>query len=431
MVNLEAMTDKEQLLHYVWKCRLLPACSLVTVDGQKIEVIDTGIHNMDAGPDFFNAKIRIAATLWVGNVEIHRTSADWVKHGHHLDKAYNSVILHLSEKVDRVVVNERGQTIPQCEMTVPENVRRNADYLLYSDSPLPCKSHLSSLPGVIIHAYLSQLSMERLERKVNDIFRHLDRFRNSWDDVFYVLLTRNFGFGLNAEVFEKMALSLPFTYIRKQSDNLFQVEALLFGQAGMLEDPHLNDTYYQQLRAEYHFLQSKYTLKNREGYLFKKMRVRPSSSPHLRIAQLAALLQNGDRLFSSILEQEEYGQWIALFQAEPSCYWHTHYSFGKEAPKAEKPIGEASLNIILINTVAPLLFAYGKRTASERFCERAVKLLESLKPERNKIIGEFSGAGVTPQNALDSQALIQLRKEYCDQRKCLYCRIGHTILSSR
>ena len=425
------MTNKEQLLHYVWKCRLFPAGSLATVDGQKIEVIDTGIHNMDAGPDFFNAKIRIADTLWAGNVEIHRTSADWVRHGHHMDKAYNSVILHLSEKVDRVVVNERGEAIPQCEITVPVNVRRNADYLLYSDSPLPCKNDIHSLHGVVINAYLTQLSLERLERKVNDIFRHLDRFSNSWDDVFYVLLTRNFGFGLNAEVFENMALSLPFTYIQKQSDNLFQVEALLFGQAGMLEDDTMNDNYYQQLQKEYLFFKSKYTLRNKEGFLFKKMRVRPLSSRYLRIAQLAALLQKSGRLFSSILETEEYRQWMILFQAAPSFYWQTHYSFGKETPKAEKKIGEASLNIILINTVAPLLFAYGKRTASERYCDRAVRLLGSLKPERNKIVAEFMAAGITPANALDSQALIQLRKEYCDKRKCLYCRIGHTILSSR
>lgn len=425
------MTNKEQLLHYVWKCRLLPPDTLATVDGQKIEVIDTGMHNMDAGPDFFNAKIKIGDNLWAGNVEIHRTSADWVKHGHHKDKAYNSVILHLSEKVDREVINERGEPIPQCEIAVPEDIRRNADYLLYSDSPLPCKNDLSALPGAIISSYLDLLSLERLERKTNDVFRHLNRFCNSWDEVFYVLLTRNFGFGLNADEFEKLALSLPFTYIQKQSDNLFQVEALLFGQAGMLEEDNINDDYYRRLQKEYLFLKSKYTLKNREGFLFKKMRARPRSSPHLRIAQLAALLQQSGRLFSFILEKEAFQQWIPFFQTTPSSYWQTHYSFGKEAPKADKQLGETSIQIILINTVAPLLFAYGKKIANDLYCERAIKLLASLKPERNNIVAEFTTAGVIPMNALDSQAMIQLRKEYCDKRKCLYCRIGHIILSSR
>jgi len=425
------MAYKEQLLHYVWKWRLFSPDSLETVDGQKIEVIDPGMHNTDAGPDFFNAKIKIGDKLWAGNVEIHCTSADWVKHGHHNDKAYNSVILHLSEKVNREVMNENGQQIPQCEIVVPESVRKNADYLLYSDTPLPCKNELSSLPKAKISSYLCLLSLERLERKVNDIFRHLDRFGNSWDEVLYVLLTRNFGFGLNSNEFESLALSLPFIYIQKQSDNLFQVEALMFGQAGMLEDTTLHDEHYMRLQKEYRFLKSKYGLRNREGFLVKKMRVRPLSSPHLRIAQLAALLQKSGRLFSSILEKEDYHQLFTLFQTGPSLYWQTHYSFGKKSPKACKQLGEASFNIILINTVAPLLFAYGKKTATDLYCDRAVRLLESLKPERNSIVAEFSAAGVIPANASDSQALIQLRKEYCDKRKCLHCRIGHTILSFR
>jgi hypothetical protein len=424
------MTHREQLLHYVWKWRLFPHGSLETVEGHKIEVIDPGMHNTDAGPDFFNAKIRIGDKLWAGNVEIHRTSADWVNHGHHTDKAYNSVILHVSEIVNREVVNEKRQQIPQCEIVVPENVSRNADYLLYSDTPIPCKNNLSSLPVTTISSYLSLLSLERLERKVNDIFRHLDRFGNSWDEVFYVLLSRNFGFGLNADEFENLALSLPFNYILKQSDNLFQVEALLFGQAGMLEDTTLNDEYFIGLQKEYLFLKSKYALKNREEFLFKKMRVRPRSSPHLRIAQLAALLQKSGRLFSLILEKEENRQWISLFQTEPSLYWQSHYSFGSKSPNIGKRLGEASVGIILINTVAPLLFAYGRKRGGDLYCDRALRLLESLKPERNSIVAEFSAAGITPVNASQSQALIQLRKEYCDKRKCLYCHIGHTILSS-
>jgi len=425
------MTNKEQLLHYVWKYRLFPPGSLETVDGQKIEVIDPGMHNRDAGPDFFNAKVKIGNKLWAGNVEIHCTSADWEKHGHHTDKAYNSVILHLSEKVNRAIVNEKGQQITQCALVVPENVSRNADYLLYSDNPLPCGNHLFVLPKVLINSYLSTLSLERLERKTNDIFRHLDRFGNSWDDVSYVLLSRNFGFGLNSDEFEALALSLPFNYIQKHSDNLLQVEALLFGQSGLLEDTTENDPYYGRLQREYQFLKSKYTLVNREAFHFKKMRVRPLSSPYLRIAQLAALLQKSGRLFSTILEDADYLHLRNAFQTEPSSYWQTHYSFGKESPKATKQLGDASLDILLINTVAPLLFSYGKKTDAAVYCDRAIHMLETVKPERNAIVNQFFEAGIIPENAFDTQALIQLRKEYCDKRKCLFCSIGHAILSNR
>lgn len=424
------MTTKEQLLHYVWKFRLYPPASLTTGEGEMVEVLDPGIHNSDAGPDFFNAKIKIGEDLWAGNVEIHCSSIDWVKHGHHHDKAYNSVILHLSEKVNAVVCNEKGMQIPQCVLMIPDHIRRNADYLLYSNMQIPCKPLLSSLPLPLIHNWLEVLSVERMERKTNDIFTHLSRYNHSWDEVFYVLLSRNFGFGLNAEEFESLALSLPFNYILKHSNDLFQVEALLFGQAGMLANNRLKDEYYNRLQKEYAFLKAKYGLESIEGFRFKNMRVRPLSSPQIRVAQLAALLQQSGRIFSRILENNEIQQLRLLFQTMPSDYWKTHYSFVKTSPSAGKPLGTSSLDILLINTVAPLLFAYGKKTDTEVYCQRALQILETLKPEKNSIVNDFSDAGIIARHALDSQALIQLRKAYCDTRKCLYCRIGHKLLIS-
>jgi len=246
-----------------------------------------------------------------------------------------------------------------------------------------------------------------------------------------VILTRNFGFGLNSDEFERLALSLPFSYIQKHSDDLFQVEALMFGQAGMLEDKTVIDEYYTQLQEEYGFLKAKYSLKNIDGFLFKKLRVRPQSFPQVRIAQLAAILQKSGRLFSTILEKEDYHQFLSHFRTEPSAYWQHHYSFGKESGKSSKKLGFPSLNTLLVNTVAPILFAYGKKTSTEKYGDRAVRILESVKPERNAIVNEFEEAGLIPKNAFDTQALIQLRKEYCDKRKCLYCRIGYSILSSR
>ena len=449
------MPYKEELLHYIWKFRLYPHDSLVTTDGEGIEVIDPGMHNLHAGPDFFNAKIRIGDKMWAGDVEIHRSSDEWERHGHHTDKAYNSVILHLSENVNRMIINQRGQQIPQSTLAVPARIRKNADYLIYSNSSLPCRDYLPSLPEVVVRSFLNTLAIERLERKTNDIYTHLKHFKESWDEVFYVLLTRNFGFGLNSDVFERLALSLPFKYIRRHGDNLFQVEALLFGQAGLLEGPGdrrdrgdgetgrsgddgvdaqtgrtrgEGEDYFLQLQHEYRFLKRKYSLTPLEGYLFKRMRTRPHSFPEMRIAQLAALLQSSERLFSLVLERERVDDWMSLFFISPSPFWQTHYSFGKQSPESSGQLGSASRQILLINSVAPVLFAYGKRTAVEGYCDKAIHLLESLKPERNVIVSEFREAGVISRNAFDTQALIQLRRAYCDTRKCLFCRIGHTLL---
>lgn len=424
------MTDKEQLLHYVWKFRLYQPGELTTTDGKRIDVIDPGIQNMDAGPDFFNAKIRIGDTIWAGNVEIHRSSDEWEKHKHSRDKAYNSVILHVAENINRDVVNEGGQSIPQCRIFVPGKVQRSAGYLLYNDGNIPCKKHLSGVPEDLIGSFLNVLSVERLERKVSDIFTHLSRFNNSWDETFYVLLSRNFGFGLNSDEFERLALSLPYSYIQKHSDDLFQIEAMLFGQAGMLEDDTVSDDYYIRLKKEYAFLKVKYSLKDLDGFLFKKSRVRPQASPQIRIAQLAAILQKPGRLFSTMLEKEDPSQIRLHFRVSPSEYWQTHYSFGTESKKSSKYPGNASLDILLINTVAPVLFAYGKKIDMEKYSERAIHMLEAVKPEKNAIINEFRDCGIVPEHALDSQGLIQLRKAYCDKRKCLYCRIGHFVLSS-
>ena len=234
-----------------------------TAKGNLIEVIDPGLHNEDAGPDFFNAKIKINNTIWAGNVEIHLTSNDWYKHGHHRDEAYNSVILHISEVVNGVIVNEMGQELPQCEIKIPDTVRKSSDYLLFSRCKIPCWDFLASLSPLKLNAWLTYLAVERLERKTSDVNRLLNRFNNSWDDVFYIMLSRNFGFGINSDEFERLALSLPLNIIQKHGDSLFQIEALMFGQAGMLENCSNNDDfddYYLELKREYDFLKRKYKL---------------------------------------------------------------------------------------------------------------------------------------------------------------------------
>ena len=423
------MSHSEYLLHYIWKYRLFEQFGLKTTDGRIIEVLDPGIHNGDAGPDFFNAKVKIDDRVWAGNVEIHISSDDWYKHKHDADKSYNSTILHVVEIDKGAVLNEQKQVVPQMVLKVPQTIRNEAEALLKSRSPIPCRDDMPSIKKYVMRAWIGSLGVERLERKTNDIYAHLLKMNNSWDDVFFVLLARNYGFGLNSDEFERLASSLSYKIVQRHSNNLFQVEALFYGQAGMLEDDTISDEYYIRLQSEYKFLAHKYNLKPLDGFLFKKLRVRPSAFPQIRIAQLSALLVQSGRLFSTILEIDDYKRLRLHLQSEVSEYWKTHYSFGKESKKSNKRLGDTSLDIILINTVAPMLFAYGKMKDQEKYCDRAMTILEYIKPERNSIVNAFKSAGVEVKNAFDSQALIQLRKEYCDKRKCLYCNIGYRILS--
>ena len=425
------MNYPEQLLHYIWKYKLYTNQTFVSSDGDEIEILNTGMLNSNAGPDFFNSKIKVGNKTWAGNIEIHKSSSDWKKHMHHIDPVYNSIILHVVEKIDCDIYTQDNRKIPQIAIDIPHNVASNYTQLLNSSFTIPCTNTLKDVPKIHLNNWLYPLLVERLERKTNDIYTILDKFNNSWDETFYVLLARNFGFGLNSEVFERLALSLPYFYIQKHSDNIFQVEALLFGQAGLLEDDTILDDYFLQLKKEYHFLRKKYTLNNLDGFLFKSLRVRPQGFPQVRIAQLAAVLQQSKRLFSHVLEKEDVDLLRLFFHINASEYWQTHYTFGKPSNKKTKYPGDSSINVILINTVAPILFAYGKKNNIEKYCTNALAILEDLKPEKNSLITEFKKHGINPLNAADTQALIQLRKEYCDHRKCLYCKVGYQILSGK
>ncbi len=417
----------EDILHYVWKFRLFQN-DLKTTSGQSIEVIDTGLPNTNAGPDFFNAKIKIGDKVWAGNVEIHRTSDDWLKHNHQEDKNYNSVILHVVEKANCEVHNQQGQPVVQCEIIYPKHIIENYDFLIHSDTDIPCCNYIPSMQAFHLNSWMHTLLIERLERKSNHIQELLNRFDNSWEDTFYVLLSRNFGFGFNSDSFERLALSLPLKCIQKQGDNLTQIEALLFRQSGMLDNDKIEDDYFSLLKKEYDFLKNKYDLKPLESYIFKNLRTRPSAFPQIRIAQLAALLHSSHGLFSKITNCDDVGRIRLMFHINASEYWQTHYTFGVASERKSKYLGDASLDIILINTVAPILFIYGKKINSEIHCERALSFLEMLNPEKNVITKRFEKLKMPLNNAADSQAIIQLKREYCEPRKCLFCRIGHQLL---
>lgn len=419
----------EHVLQYVWKHRLFQP-SLKTTDGIAIEVLDVGQHNTDEGPDFFNAKVRIGDKVWVGNIEIHKTSEDWYKHKHHLNSNYNSVILHVVERANRVVTNEANLEIPQCEIVYSEKIKENIDFLLNADVAIPCCNYLRDFPSINMQGWVSSLLLERLQRKANDITKLLERFNNSYADVFYILLSRSMGFGINSDAFEQLALSLPLSNILKQGDAL-HTEALLFGQAGILEDIGNPDEYTRKLQQEYAFLKNKYHLTPLNKHTFRNLRMRPASSPYIRIAQLATLLQNIQGLFGKVLKSKDLGQIRLLFHVNASEYWQTHYVFGEESPRKNKYIGDASLDVMIINTVVPLIFSYGKKVDDETYIDRAMLFLENLKPESNSIVRQFASYGVPADNAYYTQAIIQLKREYCERKKCLYCRVGFKLLSEK
>lgn len=417
----------ERLLHYVWKYRLYAETTLTTTEGFPVRVIDPGTPNSDAGPDFFNAKIKIEDTLWAGGIEVHDKASDWLLHRHDRDKAYDGVILHITGSNDADIRRTNGEPVPQLVLSVPDPIRRNIDWLLHQDTPLACHEQLHQIPPLHVSLWLDALLGERLERKTQSIYTLLDQHEQDWNEVFYITLTRAFGFGTNSDAFEWLARSLPLRCIQKQRGSHTQVEALLFGQAGMLEEAH-EDRYYRLLQREYRFLRHKFSLKPLDESLFKSLRMRPVNFPPLKLAQLAALWVRHDTLFSAVLDARSPADIKDYLRISPSTYWETHYHFRYTSPTKPKPVGEGALNILLINSVVPLYFAYGQHNRLPEYGERAIRLLESLPPEQNSVVTLFLRAGLTARNAGDTQALIQLKREYCEKKKCLYCRLGFQLL---
>lgn len=423
----------EQLLHYVWKHKIFPLMPLRTTSGQPVEVIDPGLPNPNAGPDFFNAKLKIDNMLWVGNVELHAQASDWFRHGHDRNTAYDNVILHVVGVSDCEVHRTNGDVIAQLQLCCPESIRCRYAELRQAEAYPPCHSILSSLPKLTVHSWLSALQVERFERKAQDIAVRLERCNNHWEDVFFITLARNFGFGLNGDAFETWAGLLPFRAMDKHRNDLFQIEAFFYGLAGLLKETFLKkeqeDEYSLRLCKEFRYLQRKFEIgQGMDATLWRFLRLRPENFPHIRLAQLAYLYQKGDKLFSRLLEAETLADVRTLLDARTSPYWENHYLFVRLSSQKEKVMGERSKDLIIINTVVPFLYTYGLHKADERMCERAGRFLEELKAESNHIIRSWSDAGLPVVSAADSQALIQLQKEYCDKRKCLYCRFGYEYL---
>ena len=427
----------EQLLHYVWKHKMFPLGELMTTDEQRVEVIDPGLHNHNSGPDFFNAKIKINGTLWVGNVEIHDKSSDWYLHGHDKDQAYDNVVLHVTGNPDTAVTNSAGQFIPQMQLDVPATVRENYEELLRTDQYPPCYQIIPNLPRLTVHSWMAALQTERLEQKTQAIQQRAQRMNGSWEDAYFMTLARNFGFGINGDTFEEWAAHIPLSAVAHHRDNLFQIEALFMGQAGLLDintiperyqQEALNEGYFAKLRNEYQYLAHKFSLKPMDVKLWHFLRLRPQNFPHIRLSQLANLYYERKTGLSQLTECRDVFALQDLLSTKVTPYWETHYTFGSASEQNKKHLSPFSINLLMINTCIPMLFAYGRHTANESLCDRAFDLLEQLKAENNYIIRLWKECGLEVKNAGDSQALIQLKKEYCDRKECLRCRIGYEYL---
>lgn len=425
------MDVSENFLYFIWQFRLFNTRDLFCTNGEKIEILKPGNLNRHSGPDFNQAKLLLDHTIWVGNIEIHLKSSDWMLHGHQNNKVYDSVILHVVYVHDRPVLRTNGTEIPVLVLKGLFDGRLLDSYtsMISSLNKFPCEKQIGKVDGIIISSVLSRVLIERMEQKSAEVLNVLGELKGNWDETFYRFLARNFGFKVNAVPFELLAASLPSQILAKHRDNALQIDALIFGQAGFLQED-FDEEYPKFLKNEYNFLAQKYKLIKIEVSLWKFLRMRPQSFPTIRLAQFSGLFTKSNHFFSKILELDNLQDLYALFREIPvNGYWFNHYHFNNSADHVHVQPGMLSVQNIIINTVCLFLFTYGKYTDQYVFADLAFSLLESMPAEKNAIISQYSNAGLHPCNAFQSQALLQLNKCYCSEKKCLNCGIGIKILN--
>ncbi|MDR0437804.1 MAG: DUF2851 family protein [Bacteroidales bacterium] len=418
----------EDFLHYLWRFQIWNA-PLQTTNGKSVEVINAGFHNTDGGPDFLDARIRIGDTLWAGHVEIHTKSSDWYAHHHEHNPAYNSVILHVVYENDASAKRVIGTSVPTCSVREKFSEHVYQTFSNWRNNPgfVPCERQLQNLSEHKRVMLLERLSIERLEEKVDEILIDLAYNLNSWEETFYQHLLRSFGLRINTEAFHQIAKRTPLKFLQKQADNRFQLEAMLFGQAQLLNST-FNDSYPRALQEEYAFLQQKFRLLPISEGLVNFLRLRPCSFPTLRLAFFASLIQQKSQVFQDILHIQNINDGLDLLQPDVSEYWKTHYVFDKLSVEKPKELGQSTQHLIFINTIIPFLFAFGKLRDRVDICDRALNFLQDLPAENNHLIRKWKSSGMPANNASDSQALLILKKKYCDLKRCLQCGIGIELL---
>jgi hypothetical protein len=420
----------EELLQFIWKYKLYRPHVLRTSDGECVEVIDPGQPNPDAGPDFFNAKIKIDQTLWAGSVEVHLKASDWSRHKHQVNTDYNNVILHVVLDNDGEAYNQLGRKIAALQIDTHALLLEQYKTLMLEHRWLVCKDGIDQMNPVELLNWLERLVIMKLESKHQSDLQILTEFNSNWDQLFFVLLSRAFGFGLNADAFESMARSIPVNILYKHADNQFQIEALLMGQAGLLGSES-TAAYYLQLKAEYQFLKEKYKLNQFSGPHCKFLRLRPNNFPTIRLSQLANFICHQQGLFEPLLKKDNLVDYLSHIEINVSEYWGTHYVFGKENIKSDvKALGLKSKHLIIINAIVPFMFSYGKHKDNSTMQDKAVDLLFKLPPEKNRIVDDWkSFAPIEVKSAFDTQGVIFLKNSFCNSKKCLKCAIGHRVLN--
>ena len=435
---------REEFLYYLWENRLTDK-DLKTTEGEAVEVVATGYRNTDSGPDFLEAKIQIGDKLWAGHVEIHVKTSDWNRHGHQSDKAYKNVILHVVYENDTQV-----NDIPTLELKghFDESLFAQYQKLISSKNWIPCEKSIAKVPVFTRLSWLDRMAVERLESKSETVTKVLEANQFDWEDALYKLLMRYFGLKVNNEAFETLSNILSFKTLLKHADNLTQVEAMLMGCAGFLEDD-FTEEYPLLLKREFAVMKAKFNLITMPAERWRFMRMRPSNFPTIRLAQMAQLIHKNGCLFSKIREAKNGDEVKALFDVAASEYWETHWRFNQRLPQCDSPtsqksgvvglsyhgsrktpkhLGDTTANVLIINAVAPLLFCYGKLHKNESVCETAIQFLEETEAEDNAIIRHYASCGITAQNAMQTQGLLHLYSYFCKRKRCIECRIGNVLL---
>ncbi len=420
----------EEFIQFIWKYGLFERTGLFSDSGDEIQVISLGEHNRDAGPDFMNARLKIGATTWAGNVEIHLRSSDWFLHGHDEDKAYDSVILHVVYNHNQCITRSNGETIATLVLPCDEKFYGSYRLLLSQKGMIPCQKRIQRVEPLLRDCWLSSLVVERLRNKTAHIEEYLKRNKGNWEEAFYISMARSFGFGLNASPFELLARSVSLSVLNRHRNNPMQLEAMLMGQAGFLNEGRIFPEYYVLLRNEYVYLQKKYKLKPIESHLWKFLRLRPVNFPTLRISQFANLIQQSEGLFSSVMACNDLQELRLLFTLKSSEFWDSHYTFERTSNASVKKLGDNAFNSLVINTVIPFMFIYGSMHGQEETKNRALELLNNILPESNRITRKWDLAGIKASSAFYSQALLQLYSNYCNHRHCLSCSIGTNLITS-
>lgn len=415
----------ERLLQFIWQFQYFDKTALQTTSGENVQIMNPGQLNTNQGPDFSNAKIKIGKTTWAGTVELHIKTSDWKKHNHQTDKNYNNVILHViweddGDKYDIPVLELKGR--------VSKILLQRYEELMNSNSFIPCENSINTVKEITWKSWKDRLLAERLQRKSSIVETYLEQNNYHWEETFWWLLTRNFGIKVNADAFEEIARSISINILAKHKSQIHQLEALLLGQAGLLEEKFADD-YPLMLQKEFKFLMTKYNFKSINVPVFF-LRMRPGNFPTIRLAQLAMLVQGSIHLFSKIKEAKNVKDVKAWLDVTANDYWHYHYKFDEASAYRKKKLGAPMIDNIIINTVCPVIFAYGSYHGENKYKEKALQWLEEIAAEKNNITKGFQKLGIENKSAFDSQALIELKNEYCSKKRCLACGVGNSILKN-